>query len=1705
MKHFFSIISLWIVGITMSAQGISGLWKQYEGALEKDQPKTALAVLHNIEKKAEKERRYGDLLAATLREVAMQREVSDDSMKACKERIVRKQKAWRQKGQNVLATLCQTALYQEQGAPKIDSILVSPDAGIYTAVNGEKDYTPFLEIGKDSKLLDGSLLTLIALHTNQRKALYRYFSQTANRPAAAIAAALWMEHDTNTERMDSLINVYGDLKECGAIAVKKYTYLPNRTTEKSIAWIDEAVSRWGQWPEVAELKNERMRLTTPLLNARFSKNIATTDDEAEIIVEAARNISGVLVEVRTEKDVWMRRNTTYSGHKEYELLTDTITLGRLPKGIWRMSIVDKDRKLPEEVLTLRVTDLRVIAQRQPKDITRYVVVNNITGKPVANATLQLAIDEKHKNVTTLHTDGRGECTYKGKQSRYEVRAETADDKAMDWESLRAYYNQPAKIKELKRVDIYTDRAIYRPGQQVQAAIICSRTKGIDTEAATSVKITATLYDSEGKEQGKQELTTDSYGTARATFTLPKDTRNGLFRISTKKGGDASFRVEEYKRPLYEVTLTKPTEKYASGDTVYIKGVAKTYSGVAVADAKVTYTVSRAFQWWWRYSGGREVLNNDTVRTDDEGRFTVAMPMILPEEAQNNKAACYYSVKADVTVTDKAGESHEATLSLPLSNREAWLSLNMADKVIADNFITITLKRRNIAGEDIDGTIAMTLDGKQLPSAKANKSYTLPSAIKSGKHKLTAICEKDTIEHEFIAFRKTDKVPMTFTHEWFFCSNQQWENENDEVWIQVGTSDKDVHAVYSICSGDSIIEKGAFKMNNSIVTRTFKYDKAWGDGICFTVAWVKDGKMYSHSKDIKRPIPSKELNLSWHTFRDRLSPGQKEQWTVKIEDKDGKPAEAQLMAVLYDKSLEALRKHSWTLTDYRTLSMPYLSWRSALRGGTESYYHSLPIKELNVKPLAFTQINPDCLPMTHRILYTRALSGGRVMTKGKNSLMAARANSKAIGTFDCVESVSEYSVAAQAADKENIVVGYGGKGNSKPEEDITPMRTDLAETAFFMPQVKSNEKGLATISFTLPQSVTTWRFMALAHDREMRSGTMTSDVIAQKAMMVQPLMPRFLRKGDKATISATIANTTEKALSPKVVMTLLDAESEQVVMRKEQNVTLAAGKTAVATFDVDAAQLTEGMLVCRIMAEDKTASDGEQHYLPILSDKEQVTATRTYVYNEPTDTILTFSDMVPATAEKPHLTVRYIDNPAWLMMEALKTQDSYCDKNAISLSNAYYVNKITAALKGLDNDTTSTKVLEALKKLQKPNGSWSWWEGMNGSLYMTLAVSETLARLNALIGKQAETTAMLDKSFDFIKEQMEQQVEKMKQQEKKGFKPYLSNTQLTWLYALTLEERQGGKAAEYLKRLIEKATKSSDMMTKATAAIIMQHEGKKSKAKEYAESIKQHTVYREDVGRYFDSYRASYSWCDYRIPTQVRAIEALRYVTPQDRGTINEMLRWLMSSKRTQSWDNAVNAVNAIHAFLLPDTQERRHILDADKGDAILANHPITAEEPAMVKVAKTTPQESWLSALVTYTQQVNDISETGTGLSIKRDIIYKGKAIDKDTKLTVGDKVKVVITVTADRDYDFVSITDNRPACLEPLNQLSGYRSGYYAQIKDKASTFYYDMMRKGTHTIETEYAIERKGTYTSGAATALCTYATEFRATTGTKTITVE
>ena len=538
---------------------------------------------------------------------------------------------------------------------------------------------------------------------------------------------------------------------------------------------------------------------------------------------------------------------------------------------------------------------------------------------------------------------------------------------------------------------------------------------------------------------------------------------------------------------------------------------------------------------------------------------------------------------------------------------------------------------------------------------------------------------------------------------------------------------------------------------------------------------------------------------------------------------------------------------------------------------------------------------------------------------------------------------------------------------------------------------------------------------MAHDKDMRYGFLEDECVAQKKIMIHPNMPRFLRVGDKAVVKAEITNLSDKAMKAKARLQVLDAKTEKVIGNIYNNVRVEAGSTAIASFALPKAAQT-GEWTCRVVVEANGFSDGEQHLVPILSTEQPL----------------------PEIAD-------YTVSPDSLMFAALpELLLPECD-NAICLSNAVYANMMTAKLKDTIPDLKQNNVINRLMELQNADGSFSWYKGMCGSTYMTMAVLKTLARGQHYCGEQPLLKDMMKSAFSYMQKKMQEHVEMLK---KPKTSPYLSNTALDWLYTLAITGTDGGDAAKYLRKLIPEDCNKADMETKAVAAIVMKEAGKGSKAREYVEAIKQHTVYREDMGRYFDSYRAHYSWCDYRIPSQTMAIEAMQHITPNDNCTIREMQRWLFSSKRTQRWDNPYNTVNAVNAFMMKTAECPKETEQMQKASTIHA-----ADYKQIIKV--------------------------------KREIEWDGK---KTSKLTVR------ITVEADRDYDFVTVTDNRPACLEPVRQLSGYYDGAYRQHRDNATIYAFDQLSKGVHTIETQYYVSTEGDFTSGDVTAICTYAPEFQ-----------
>ena len=779
------------------------------------------------------------------------------------------------------------------------------------------------------------------------------------------------------------------------------------------------------------------------------------------------------------------------------------------------------------------------------------------------------------------------------------------------------------------------------------------------------------------------------------------------------------------------------------------------------------------------------------------------------------------------------------------------------------------------------------------------------------------------------------------------------------------------------------------------------------------------------------------------------------------------------------------------------------------------------------------------------------------------------------------------MAAQASDGlQEVVVANDAKGGellrAKESADIeeqeeveqqVQLRENLNETAFCYPTLKTDGDGHVTLSFTLPESLTTWRFMGIANTVDMLYGYIDGEVIAQKDVMIQPNMPRFIREGDNATISARLFNTTDHSVSGTAKLQLIDPNTDQVICEQAAPFTIDANSSSAAQFAVSGLSADISLLICKVTATGDGFSDGEQHYLPILPNREYVTKTVPFTQHEAGVKTIDLTKLFPQGTDQQKLTIEYTNNPAWLMVQSLPTLGQPWEHSAIDQAASYYSNLLAKHLldqnpqtkrifeqwkreqgsetslhsqlekneelkdlvltetpwvaatdreseqrqrladffdeNGINNRLTTTA--EKLQKLQNADGSFSWYPGMEGSTYITVTVAEMLARLQHLSPLTTHLSPLYDNAFKFIGKEMVDMVKKMKQEEKKGHRQsFPTFTALRWLYICAIDGRTlktDVKAAnDYLIGLLKKDIKRQTIYEKALTAVVVAQHGEKTKAAEYVKSLKEYTVYTEEMGRYYDTRRASYSWYDYKIPTEVAAIEAIQRVTPADQQTVDEMRRWLLQEKRTQLWDTPINSVNAIYAFLngnsstLTTSQSATALvvdglpIDTSKASAglgyVKTAQPYHGEHT--FTATKTSEGTSWGAVYAQFLQKTAEIEASKSGISVKREVI----AAKPQSALAVGERIKVCITIETSRDLDFVQVVDRRAACMEPVNQLSGYRNGAYCSPKDNATHYFFGGLAKGKHVIETEYYIDRAGTYETGTCTVGCAYAPEYRAT---------
>ncbi|MBS6237814.1 MAG: hypothetical protein KH897_05380 [Bacteroides sp.] len=1583
---------------------------------------------------------------------------------------------------------------------------------------------------------------------------------------------------------------------CGEVycqLAERYDRMQDYTAKLHAA--QTGLKKYPQSPSANDLKEQAAEVLTPRLMVEIP--FAYPAREVDLKVKY-RDLTGLTVELYRmnlpvtsnilKEEITASTVSRYGklvGTRHYQLAatpdymeTDTLLRYKFPtEGIYILkSIPDGHRKYTAYGKAY-ASSLQAIFLGLPGGKQEINIIDRLTGHPVAGtevAYYHVSQGEGYRLVKAYPADSKGTVTLTPPDERnwlgINVRKPGADYMEISYAGFSgAGYNVPASRKWEKHASLFTDRALYRPGQVVHVSGIAYEQSGDSIRVFSRVRKDVVLRDANRQEIGKISLDTDEFGAFYGEFMLPETLLPGEFELSVQGGENRYIRVDEYKRPTFDVVFQPYQATYNVGDTVLVSGEAKTFAGIPVGLCRLSYKITRSQNEFWRISDHETVLAVGEVQTDAAGNFRFPVFLRKPDDFKPDRPGRYYTYKITAEVISLTGEVESGTLSLPIGQQSVALQIKgLRPKVAREKRETIQVLAMNLnrqpvtlqatyvvyaldeKGNKTNEVCRRTVETRRsfVPDdilALAPGRYTMEVSALDGQGRTC------TARQDFILFSLADRHLPVHSPEWFYQDGTEF-NDGHPVSLYVGSSEKDVYLLYDVFCGDKRIESKRMVLNNEIRQFTYPYKPEYGDGITVNFAFMREGKLYTKQVQIDRPRPEKSLQLKWITFRDKLQPGGKEEWQLQITYPDKKAADAQLLATLYDASLDKLYVNDWAFNLNFPRSTPGVRANLIFSGHSIWMYSNFPYAGSTLRGLRWWDVYSTLNAPFWRVPHPE--NGFRV--KQDSRMMKPVA----------------ISLDAETLSDDGFEVEDG---------------SSIEAVAFFYPALRTDTNGVVSLSFTLPESLTEWKFMGLAHTRGMDYGQITARAKAVKPFMVQPNMPRFIRVNDKPVISTGIINLSEENIRGTARMELVDPQTNRVLSTREHEFSAPAGATVSVSFDLETPDEAT-VWICRIIAEGGNFSDGEQHYLPVLSDKQWVAEAIPVQLNGTESKSVTLESLFndgSKTATNKRLTVELTANPDWYAIQALPVIGNPVDEDALSWASAYYANSLSVAI--LDANPRIRQVFESwkiqgsplpgnlnakeelkelllketpwladaldeterkrniallfdlnmmsnrnriavsrLEALQLPDGSWSWYKGMTGNRYITTRIVEMLARLRTMGASTLPVQGMYEKAVSYLHTQWLDEYRQMKENEKKGNRNGLPGEQsLHYLYICALDEQVAKRADKtaysYMIDRLEAGAPSDVIYDRALIATILHKAGKKVKADELARSILEYSVATPEMGRYFDTPKARYSWGSYRIPTQVVAIEALSGILKEPLA-IAEMKQWLLKQKQMQVWDNPVATADAVYAFLSGDDNR---LAENSTMKAEIAGTAVVAPDDALgyvrrsfsgnevgarqIEIAHTGAGIGWGAVYAQCLEDMDQLqSAKGNGLKITRAYYRDGKEVSSKTDLHVGDELIVRLTVKADRDMDFVQIKDTRAACMEPKEALSGYRqsdaTGYYQVMRDASAKFFIDKLRKGIVQIEYKVYIDRPGTYQTGIATVQSAYAPEFGGHTKSLSVTV-
>lgn len=1464
------------------------------------------------------------------------------------------------------------------------------------------------------------------------------------------------------EVLDNLIREYGTREVCAEVYICKADRLRSlggTYIDEALQTCDEGVKRYPAYKRVNELRNIRENILQPYLDINTQGSVYPGDSlKLDVTYRNLKGFTLNLYRTNLSEIPWMDTGISkafYQKHAHklsathFELDAFTGQDGKRGEPSNNLQRTDLKFYVPDEpgvyilqivpdVATARTADsflvsthFKVLTLSLPDNKVEVVTVDSRSGQPISDATVSFysAYNEKdRKLVQTVTTDAGGKAVVEWNKTIRSYVARKGTDTAMMPQIiyLNRYYERGESRPE-EHITLLTDRSLYRPGQTVYVKGIAYEQETDKAQVLAGKSYQVRLLDVNRKELVQKNVNTNEFGSFTTELVLPTVCLNGNFTVEVKNRTSVSVRVEDYKRPTFEITFNPVKEAFCLGETVDVTGNVKAYNGMAIQDVPLVYTVTRRNNW--RYWGqGAAPLASDTVQLDAKGNFSI--PVVLKPGADTDRMGGErFSYQIEVSVTGDAGETQtsqchlsaapQAYFFMPDINRELCKEDSISGKLAVMNAVNETLSMEGICRlypvlDSKTGRISDKPVYESTFTSGETKDFAAWKQLPSGEYRFVmSVRDRDGKEVSnadntvnIVLFSLTDTRPAMFMETFLYEKNTEFDATHPALFY-FGTSMKDAYVLVDVFGRKGRLESRTLSLSDSILRMEYPYREEYGDGVAVQFTFVKNGQLYTRRVELRKRLPERTLDMKWEVFRDRLRPGQEEEWRLVIKTPQGFPAAAEMLAMMYDASLDRIYSRSQSLSVYYNRYIPYYYWDSNNNNG-KSYAPYFPTKSWTVPVWHFDYfISPYTgVAEVLQIVENSAIVSGSGYGTTRNKMIAGRAVEAKY-----VPAQVEEGVADVVFESETIPL------DGQTLQPVADLRTNFAETAFFYPQLRTNEQGEIAFSFTMPQSLTRWNFRGYSHTRDMMTGMLDATAATAKEFMLTPNMPRFVRVGDKTQIAAGVANLTGKAVKGTVVFTLFDPVTEKIISTRRQKFSVEAGKTVSVDFRFDVTERYD-LLGVRMVADGGTFSDGEQHLLPVLSNKEYITETLAMpVRGEETRTFSLDSlfNGNSRTATDRRLTVEFTGNPAWYAVQALPVLSQPATDNAISWATAFYANSLAGyiansqprikavfdnwRLSGGTKETflsqleknqdvknilldESPWLLEAtteaeqqqriatlfdvnqlnyrnmssllkLKELQGEEGAWSWFGGMSGNRYVTSYITGLLVRLSLFTDKTLpeEVAGMKDKAFDYLNKEALKEYRAIRKAEKNGAKiTVLSDATMEYLYLVALgSEKLSGeyaKAFDYFLTKLGRNLENGTMICKAQTAIILQTVGRRTEANEFIASIKEHLVQTDEMGAHFAFYANPYTWGMMPVPAHVAVMEALHKAGGND-ALVEEMKLWLLKQKQATAWNSPVATADAIYALLC-----RGNNLLESKGDVriTLGNKVLETLSPAKTTV-----------------------------------------------------------------------------------------------------------------------------------------------------------